>query len=49
MKAMNPKQQKTLSEFQKKSKEEQCNMIAQACNQANISKEQFEQLLSVFK
>lgn len=47
--AMNQNQKKTLNEFKSKSKEEQCNMIAEACNKANISKEQFEQLLNVFK
>lgn len=48
-KSMNQNQQKILKEFQNKSQEEKCNMIADACNKANISKEQFEQLLSVFK
>lgn len=47
--AMNQNQKKILNEFKSKSKEEQCNMIAEACNKANISKEQFEQLLNVFK
>lgn len=49
LKSMNQSQQKMLNEFQNKSKEEQCEMIANACNKANISKEQFEQLLNVFK
>ena len=49
LKSMNQAQQKTLNEFQNKSQEEQCEIIAQACNKANISKEQFQQLINVFK
>jgi len=44
-KTMTPEQQKMFNEIQGKSKEEQCQMIADACNKAGITKEQLKQIL----
>ena len=42
-------QKQTVSQFQNKNKEEQCQQIADYCNKNNISKEQLQQIISMFK
>ena len=49
MSMLNPNQKQQASEFQGKSKEQQCQEIADYCNRNNISKEQLEDIVKMFK
>jgi hypothetical protein len=45
---MTPQQKQLAEAFKQKPSDEQCNMIADFCNQNNISQEQFKNLLNMF-
>ena len=49
MSMLNPSQKQQASEFQNKSKEQQCQEIADYCNKNNISKEQLADIVNMFK
>ena len=49
MSMLNPSQKQMANQFQSKSKEEQCQAIADFCNKNNISKEQLQELITKFR
>lgn len=46
---MNQNQKQALGQFQKKTTNEQAQQIADYCNQNNISKEQLQNIINMFK
>lgn len=46
---LNPQQKQTISNLQGKSKEEQAQALADYCNKNNISKEQLNNIINMFK
>ena len=46
---LNPNQKQLVDMFQNKTDNEKAQQIADICNKNNISKEQLEQIISVFK
>ena len=49
MSMLNPNQKQIANQFQSKSREEQCQAIADFCNQNNISKEKLQEIVTMFK
>ena len=49
MSMLNPNQKQTASQFQNKSKEEQCQQIADYCNQNGISKEKLQEIIRMIR
>ena len=48
MSMLNPNQKQQANNFQNKSEQEQAEEIARICNEKGISKEQFQQIVSMF-
>lgn len=48
MSMLNPNQKQQANKFQNKSEQEQAEEIARICNEKGISKEQFQQIISMF-
>ena len=46
---LNPQQKETINNLQGKSKEEQAQALADYCNKNNISKEQLNNIINMFK
>lgn len=49
MSMLNPNQKQLANQFQNKSKEQQCQEIADYCNKNGITKEQLQTIISNFK
>ena len=49
MSMLNPNQKQMANQFQNKSREEQCQQIADYCNKNGITKEQLETIINNFK
>lgn len=49
MSMLSPNQKQMANQFQSKSREEQCQAIADYCNQNNISKEQLQTIINNFR
>ena len=47
MSMLNPNQKQMANQFQNKSKEEQCQAIADYCNKNNISKEKLQEIINM--
>ena len=47
MSMLNPNQKQTINIFQKKSKEEQCQEIADYCNKNGITKEKLQEIITM--
>lgn len=45
---LNPSQKQQASQFQNKSKQEQAEEVARMCNEKGISKEQLQNIISMF-
>lgn len=48
MSMLNPNQKQVVNQFQNKSKEEQCQAIADYCNKNGIDKAKLQQIISMF-
>lgn len=49
MSLLKPNQKQVINDMQGKSKEEQAQMLADYCNQNNISKEQISQIINMIR